>query len=46
MKQLTIKQQKELMKDFNILKNVKNLQQYKIKNANHLDNRYESLNFV
>lgn len=31
------------MKDFNILKNIENLQQYELEDTDHLDNRYEWL---
>lgn len=42
-RQLTVKQQEELMKDLNVLKDVKNLQQHELKEANPLDNKYELL---
>ena len=42
-RQLTIKQWKELMEDLNTLKNVENLQQHKPEDTDLSDNRYELL---
>ena len=39
----TIEQWKELIENFNILKNIKNLQQYELEEVDNLDNRYELL---
>ncbi len=39
----TIEQQEELIENFNILKNIKNLQQYELEEVDNLDNRYELL---